>query len=327
MKASRLFGAMLLAAVLVTAQFSFGADMKFFKIVSTSPGGIWHTFGVQLAAALQKEFPDISINHSPGGSDRNHTMVSNNEAQMGFTFTPVSTDAYLGKGRYDKPYTNVRYIGTFYASFLHPVVRKGTNITHISQLKDKVVSPGKRGWATTGIVMQILAMYGITPESMKDAGGTMQFLGFPDVTSMMQDRRLDAFMYYSSVPSPLLLTLAENPGIDLPPYTEADVKMILSKLEPKGGFFEMRYPKNPYKGVKGDFPCPVMWSDFIVNKDVPDEMVYKITKTIYENKALRDFMGGGTSLSLEYALAGLKDGPIPFHPGAIKYFKEKGIWK
>jgi TRAP transporter TAXI family solute receptor len=305
---------------------SQAAELKFFKIVSTSPGGIWHTFGIQLADALQKELPGISINHAPGGSNKNHIMVNNNEAQMGFSFTPVSLEAYLGKGPYKKPYKDVRVIGTHFATFLHPVVRKGTNITHISQLKNKVVSPGKRGWGTTAICMQILKMYGITPESMKEAGGMMQFLGFPDVTSMMQDRRLDAFMYYSSVPSPLLLTLSENPGIDLPPYTEKDVEMILSKLEPKGAFIKLQYPKNPYKGVKGDFPCPIMWSIFLVNKDVPDDIVYKVTKVLYETKSLRDFMGGGSSLNLQYATAGLKGGPIPFHPGAIRYFKDKGVW-
>ena len=317
-------GALALFAVnaLCAAPTEAADNPKFFKILSTSPGGLWHTFGTQLTEKLQKRFPDITFSHVPGGSDKNHKLVSTGQAQMGFSYTPVSLDAWNGKGQFDQQYQNVRVIGTFYPAFLHAVVRRDIGVKSMSDLKGKVISPGKREWASTKVVMQILQTEGITEKS----GTRFQYLGFKDVENMMEDRRLDAFMYYGSVPSPLLLKLSETPGIDIPPYTQAEVDQALAVLKPKGAFTEMSYPENPYKGVKGGFPCPVMWSIFVVSANLPDDLVYGITKIIYEDPGLRKFMGGGPSLNVKLATASLKGGAIPFHPGAIRYLKEHGAW-
>lgn len=314
------------AASLSTAVRADTAMPRFFKIVSTSPGGLWHTFGVQLADKLSKAYPEIAFSQVPGGSNVNHKLVSSGEAQMGFSFAPISVEAWQGTGSFDQKWQDARVVGTFYPAFLHAVARAGSGIETMTDLQGKVVSPGKREWSTAKISMQILEDFGITAESLAQNGGQMQYLGFGDVENMMADRRLDAFMYYASVPSPLLLKLAEEPGIVIVPYTKEDVDRILPKLEPKGGYIEMTYPTNPYKGNEGGFPVPTMWSTFIVHKDVPDDLVYAITKVLYEDPDLKKFMGEDPSLSLNYATSGLKDGPVPFHPGAQKYLVEKGVF-
>lgn len=299
---------------------------QFFKILSTSPGGIWHTVGTQLAEKLQAEFPDIGISHVPGGSQKNHMLVSMGEAQMGFSFTPVTLQAWNGEGDFQEQFQNVRLIGTFYPAYLHAVTRKDAGIEAMTDLQGKALSPGKREWSTAKIVMQILETMGIDEDSLEENGGQMQFLGLKDASNMMQDRRLDAFMYYASVPSPLLLNLSESVGINIPPYTQEQVDAALEVLEPKGAFTQMTFPADPYKDVKGDFPVPVMWSIFVVNKDMPDDLVQAITKILYEDPDLNKFMGGGPSLNVEYATDSLKDGPIPFHDGAIAYLKSRGAW-
>ena len=299
---------------------------QFFKIVSTSPGGLWHTFGTQLADKLGKALPDVTVSHVPGGSNINHKLVSSGDAQMGFSFTPTSIQAYTGQGDFKEKFDNARVIGTFYPAYLHAVVRSEAGISSMSDLKGKVVSPGKRQWSTAKISMQILDYFGIDEESQKAAGGQMQYLGFGDVTNMMQDRRLDGFMYYASVPSPLLTKLSEQPGIDIPPYTQAEVDAIMPTLQPAGAFVQMTYPANPYKSVKGDFPVPAMWSIFVINKDVPEDIAYQVTKLLYEDADLKKFMGKDPSLSLSHATSGLKDGVIPFHKGAQKYLSEKGVY-
>lgn len=299
---------------------------QFFKIVSTSPGGIWHTFGTQLAEKMQKKFPDIAFSHTPGGSQKNQMLVSEGKAQMGFSFTPVSLQAWNGEGGFEKKFQNVRLIGTFYPAYLHAVTRKDANIVSMADLQGKIVSPGKREWSTAQAAMEILETKGINEESLAEHGGQMQFLGLNDASNMMQDRRLDAFMYYASVPSPLLLKLAETPGIDITPYTEEEVNAALEALTPTGAYTKMTYPANPYKGVKGNFPVPVMWSIFLVSADMPNDLIEELTRTIYEDPDLQKFMGGGPSLNVELATSSLKDGPIPFHDGAITYLKSKNAW-
>ena len=299
---------------------------KFFKIVSTSPGGLWHTFGTQLADKLGKAFPEMAVSHVPGGSNVNHKLVSSGDAQMGFSFAPTSIEAWNGEGGFDQQWQDAQVVGTFYPAYLHAVARKGAGIENMEDMQGKVVSPGKREWSTAAIAMQILNDFGITEESLSADGGQMQYLGFGDVTNMMADRRLDAFMYYSSVPSPLLLKLNEQPGITIVPYTQEEVDRILPTLTPKGAYVEMTYPADPYKGSAGNFPVPTMWSIFLVNKDVPDAVVYELTKILYEDPDLKKFMGEDPSLALDYATTGLKGGVIPFHPGAQKYLEEKSAF-
>lgn len=299
---------------------------KFFKIVSTSPGGLWHTFGTQLSDKLGKAFPGMAVSHVPGGSNVNHKLVSAGDAQMGFSFSPTSIQAWNGDGSFDQKWQDARVVGTFYPAYLHAVARDGSGIEKMQDLQGKVVSPGKRAWSTAAIAMQILNEFGITEESLSENGGQMQYLGFGDVTNMMADRRLDAFMYYASAPSPLLLKLNEQPGIKIVPYTQEEVDRILPKLTPAGAYVEMTYPADPYKGSAGNFPVPTMWSIFLVNKDVPDAVVYELTKILYEDADLKKFMGADPSLSLKHATVGLKGGAIPFHPGAQKYLEEKGAF-
>src|SRR5690606_7051344 len=138
-----LIGALALLATLVAAPAAHAERPQFFRIVSTSPGGLWHTFGMQLADKLQRAFPEVSISHRPGGSNQNHRLVSTDKAQMGFSFTPVSLEAHTGTGDFDRTWPDARVIGTFYAAYLHPVLRGGVDVEHISDLRDKVVSPGK----------------------------------------------------------------------------------------------------------------------------------------------------------------------------------------
>ena len=317
-------GGLVLALGALAPLSAAAQDMpRFFKIVSTSPGGLWHTFGTQLADKLSKKFPDIAVSHVPGGSNINHKLVSSGEAQMGFSFTPTSLEAWDGTGMFEQPWQDVRVLGTFYPAYLHAVARDGSGIESMEDLQGKVVSPGKREWSTAQISLQILNEFGITPESLSENGGQMQYLGFGDVENMMADRRLDAFMYYASVPSPLLLKLSEEPGIKIVPYTQEEVDRIIPTLTPEGGFVEMTYPTDPYKGSEGGFPVPTMWSIFVINKDVPDELAYELTKILYEDPDLKKFMGADPSLSIDSATVGLKDGKIPFHPGAEKYLTEQ----
>ena len=110
------------------------------------------------------------------------------------------------------------------------------------------------------------------------------------------------------------------------PYTQEEVDRILPTLTPKGAYVEMTYPADPYKGSAGNFPVPTMWSIFLVNKDVPDAVVYELTKILYEDPDLKKFMGEDPSLALDYATTGLKGGVIPFHPGAQKYLEEKSAF-
>lgn len=331
MSVSRVKGGLLalaLASLWAAAPMSAVAEdaPKFFKIVSTSPGGLWHTFGTQLADKLGKKFPEMAVSHVPGGSNVNHKLVSSGDAQMGFSFSPTSIDAWNGDNSFDEKWQDVRVVGTFYPAYLHAVARKDAGIASMSDLKGKVVSPGKREWSTAAIAQQILAEFDITEDSLAENGGQMQFLGFGDVTNMMADRRLDAFMYYASVPSPLLLKLSEQPGISIVPYTQEEVDRILPRLKPEGAFVEMTYPVDPYEGSAGGFPVPTMWSIFLVNKDVPDNVAYELTKILYEDADLKKFMGADPSLSLSHATVGLKGGVIPFHPGAQKFLEESGAY-
>lgn len=301
-------------------------ELTTLRITSTSPGGTWHTYGQKLAAALEKVLPGVAITNSPGGSLLNPQILDRNEAQIAFQFAPTAAEAWLGTGSYKTKLQNGRMLGIMVSAPIHIVVRGDSKITKISDLTTSRLSVGKRTWDSTRIMLETLDALGITPEKMKAAGGVVHWLGFPEDETMMQDRNLDAFMYFGSIPSPLLFRLSqEGPGIRVLPFTDGDVQKILARLTPKGAFFPQRFPKHPYKGVPGDFPSVGFTQVITVHKDLSNEMVYRIARVVYESPELIEFLGLKDTFRLADMFTGVMEGVVPPHPGAVRYFLEKEV--
>ena len=304
------------------------AEIKLLKIGTASPGGNWYLSGAALAPKLEQVLPGVRVTSTTGGSVSNTVKVnSGKELQIGLSIANVQYQAYRGMEPFFKePLRNVRFIGTIETMIWQMVVPRKSDIRTVYDLKDKRINPGKIGWGDRVTAELVLKAHGLTFELIKANGGIVNSLGFNDSATMMQDGHLDCEMTYGAI-MPFLMNLDTRPGLRWLPLDGKERETFL-KNELAVGWTKATLKKGAYGGVTEDIPAVGVQTTIIVNKDLPDDMVYQITKVLFESGFQKDIFaaaekkGFSEACSLKTTMNGAT---IPIHPGALKYFKEKGV--
>lgn len=299
------------------------ADEKFLRMFSGPEGGSWYPLGAAMMAVLEKKIPGISTSNGPGGGVGNCKAVDSKRADLGWTYTHTSFAAIQGLHPFDKKYDNLRHLMSLYPGVFQMAVRRDSDIKSPADMKDKRIVPGVTGFTGTVIAEQILQAYDLSFDTIKKNGGTVTFVGYADSAQLLKDGHSDVYMAVTSLPQATILDLNFQPGIRLVGLDDAHMKRLL-EIEP--GLMPFTVAPGTYE--KNDQPVltPATVTQIVVNKHMSDEMAYKIVKTLYESwpelaqvkkKDIEDSKP-------EQALLGNR---IPVHPGALKYYKEKGYVK
>jgi len=295
------------------------AEKKFLRMFSGPAGGSWYPLGSAMMSVVEKNL-NISTSNGPGGGVGNCKAVNGGHADLGWSYSHTVYNAYTGRGEFDKKNSNLRHLMSLYPGVFQMAVPKKSDIYSVADLKDKRIVPGKVGFTGTIIAELVLKAYGITFDSIKKNGGLVSYVGYADSAALMKDGHSDCYIAVTSCPQSTIIDLNFRPGIRILPIEPDYMKKIL-EMEP--GLMETVIPKDAYKGLTGDVPAVGTVTCIIINKDVPDDLAYNIVKTLYahwpelaqvKKKAIEDSKP-------EKALAGAR---IPVHPGALKYYKEKG---
>lgn len=298
------------------------ADKEFLRMFSGPEGGSWYPLGSAMMTILDKSLK-IPSSNGPGGGVGNCKAVNAGRADMGWTYTHTAYNAFNGRGKFDKKNENLRHLMSLYPGVFQIAVAKDSKIQTVADLKDKRIVPGKVGFSGTVIAELILKAYGLTFDSIKKDGGSVSFVGYSDSAALMKDGHSDVYMAVTSCPQSTIIDLNFRPGIRFLPIDDAHMKKIL-EIEP--GLMATVIPKGAYKDLENDVPAVGTVTCIVINKDVPDEVAYNIVKTLYANwpelaKVKKQAIDESKP---EKALMGAG---IPVHPGALKYYKEKGIVK
>ena len=298
------------------------AEKKFLRMFSGPEGGSWYPLGSAMMSILEKNL-GISTSNGPGGGVGNCKAVDSGRADLGWTYTHTAYNAYNARGKFKKRHTNLRHLMSLYPGVFQMAVPRSSNIKTPADLKDKRIVPGKVGFSGTVIAENVLKAYGITFDSIKKNGGSVSFVGYSDSAALMKDGHSDCYMAVTSCPQSTIIDLNFRPGVRFLPIDQAHMKKILA-TEP--GLMPTKIPKEAYKGMTADVPTVGTVTCIVVNKDVPEELVYKIVKVLYANwPALAKVKKKAIEASKpENATMGAR---IPVHPGALKYYKEKGYVK
>lgn len=299
------------------------ADKKFLRMFSGPEGGSWYPLGSAMMTILDKSMKDVSTSNGPGGGVGNCKAVNAGRADLGWTYTHTAYNAYNGRGKFKKKNQNLRHLMSLYPGVFQMAVPKSSKIMSVADLKDKRIVPGKVGFSGTVIAELVLKAYGLTFSSIKKDGGSVSFVGYSDSAALMKDGHSDVYMAVTSCPQSTIIDLNFRPGIRFLPIDDAHMKKILG-MEP--GLMATVIPKTAYKGMDKDVPAVGTVTCIVINKDVPDDVAYNIVKTLYANwpelaKVKKQAIENSKP---EKALLGAG---IPVHPGALKYYKEKGIAK
>jgi TRAP transporter TAXI family solute receptor len=296
------------------------AEQKFLRMFSGPEGGSWYPLGAAMMSILEKNLK-ISCSNGPGGGVGNAKAVNAGRADLGWSYTHTIYNAYNGRGKFKKKNTNLRHLMSLYPGVFQIAVPKSSNIMSIGDLKDKRIVPGKIGFSGTVIAELVLKAYGMTFDSIKKSGGMVSYVGYADSAALMKDGHSDAYMAVTSCPQSTIIDLNFRPGIRLLPVDAVHMQKVLD-MEP--GLMATVIPQAAYKGLTSDVPAVGTVTCIVVNKDLPDDLVYNIVKTLYANwPALAQVKKKAIESSKpELALAGAR---IPVHPGAMRYYREKGI--
>jgi TRAP transporter TAXI family solute receptor len=245
-------------------------------------------------------------------------LLHANRVAVAFTLPDSAFEAYQGqlKGLNEK--VAVRSLAALYSNFMHIVALDGSGIKSVPDLKGKRVSTGAPGSGTEIKGLRVLEAYGITPKDLK----SQERLGAGESAGALKDRRIDAFIWDGGLPTAAVLDLGATPGIKihLIPHGEAVVKMV-AKYGPL--YFVGTVPKGTYGGIETAVQVAAATNLLSVHERMDEPMAYQITKLLHEHTPeLAAVHQAATEITLKGAVVG---SPIPFHPGALRYYKEKGI--
>lgn len=306
-------------ALLAMCVGSAQAEVQRITIGTASTGGVYYPLGGAYAAVISKSLPNTeAIAQVTGGSVANIQLISVGRNDIGFAMADAAYAGFNGTGDF-RAKAPIQTLAVFYPSPMQVVTLKGAGITSMADLKGKRVSTGAPGSGTEIMSHRLLKAYGIDPETKIDRIR----LSTTESVAALKDRKIDAMMWNGAVPAPVVMGLAASPGIDIQLVDSgAKVQKMRDMFGPL--YTKGEIPGGTYQGQENTISVPVVWNLLVVDKNMSEEKVYALIKALFENKdALVATHHRANALDLSSQLTGAS--PIPFHPGALKYFRERGL--
>jgi TRAP transporter TAXI family solute receptor len=296
------------------------AQKKFLTLASGSPGGVYYPLGGGMAVAIQKTTDLRCAAESTGASVENSRLVGARESDMGMVMGSIAYKAIEGEKPFETKFPIVALF-QMYPAPEHIITVSGKGIKSVKDLKGKKVSIDVPGSGCAVMAKAILEEYGFNLE--KDL--TIANLSQSESVQALKDGIVDAVFFNFAYPGAAVLDLAATRDILLIPVEPAMADKIVKKYP---YYVKITIPAKTYPKVDSDILCLGDSNVLIANKQMEDEVAYKIVKAIYENVdkgkwALINIHPIAAQLTPTNAV----NSPIALHPGAIKYFKEVGAIK
>jgi len=313
----RLLAGMLGAAMVAGIAF---AQIKAISIATGGTGGVYYPLGGGLANVLSKEIPGLQATAEvTGGSVDNLKLINSGQSELAFVMADAALDALNGEDKFKGSKVPVRTLMVLYPNQMHVVTIEGTGIEKLADLKGKRVSTGSPGSATEVMAFRVIEAGGLD----KDKDMKRERLGVAESVNAIKDRKIDAFFWVGGLPTAAVTDLAATPGVKMKMIDHSEV---VDKMNAKHGnlYAASLIKAGVYPSQDKDNKNTVVWNILVANASLPDEMAYKVVKTMIEKKAdLVAVHQEAKSFSLDNQIK--SNSSIPWHPGAVKYFAEKGV--
>lgn len=293
---------------------------KYVSIASGWVVGVYFPLAGAISRIAHEKLPDIKITvESSGASVANAKLIASGDADLAILQNDIAFYALQGvKPMFDKPVPNIRAMATLYPEHIQIHARKDANIKSVKDLKGKRVAVGPLGSGTEQNTIQILEVYGMKFEDL----GRVERLSAAESADFLKDNRIDAAFYTTGVGASAIVDPALMIETVIVPVDDAHADMLIKKYP---FYSKDKVPGGIYKGIDKDVPTVAVLAILVVKAELEEDIVYRITKAIFENiKTIEGAHAKGKEVKLEKAMIGI---PIPFHPGAEKFYKEKGMIK
>jgi TRAP transporter TAXI family solute receptor len=289
------------------------------SVATGGTGGVYYPMGGGLAAVLSKHVPGMQATAEvTGGSVDNLNLIASGKPYVGFSMVDAALDASKGEGKFSGRKVDMRTLLVLYPNRMHVVSIDGTGVKTMADLKGKRVATGSPGSATEVMALRLIEASGLDPN--KDM--TRERLSVAESVNALKDKKIQAFFWVGGLPTAAVTDLASTPGVKI---QMIDHSGAIAAMNKKYGnlYYADTIPKSVYAGMAADNKIASVANVLLVNAKMPDDQAYKIVKAIFDHhKEL-------VAVHKEYenvTIANQKQvsTPIPFHPGAVKYIREKG---
>jgi uncharacterized protein len=311
----------LLKFIVISLSFFWvSAQAQNISIATGGTGGVYYPMGGGLAAMLSSKVPGMSATAEvTGGSVDNLKLVGTGKPYVAFSMADAAKDASVGDDKFkDKP-VDLRTLLILYPNLMHVATVESTGIKSMKDLKGKRISTGAPGSATEVMAFRLLEAAGLD----KDKDVKRERLSVAESVNAVKDRKIDAFFWVGGLPTAAVTDLANSPGMKI---VMVDTNAEVSAMNKKYGnlYFPTVIPKATYSGMAKDNQVAAVANLLVVNSSMSDAEAYKIVKAIFDNQI--DLVRSHAEF-INIKLASQKSNatPVAYHPGALKYFKEKGV--
>lgn len=295
------------------------AEKKFLTMGTGSPGGVYYPLGGGMAVIVEKSVEGLRCAaESTGASVENSRLVGIGDTDMGMVMGSVGYKATQGMDPFKKKYPLVALF-QMYPAPEHIVTTEQSGIKCFADLKGKKISIDVPGSGCSTVAKAMLSEYGFDLD--KDV--KLADLTQSESVQALKDGIVDACFFNFAYPASAIMDLAATRDLVLIPVEQEFLDRMLKKYPYYVG---VTIPKGTYPKVAYDVICVGDSNVMVAHKDMPEEIAYQVVKAIYENVdqgkyALINIHPIAKQLTPQNAV----NSPIPVHPGAMKYFKEKGM--
>jgi TRAP transporter TAXI family solute receptor len=316
----RIIRALLAAAVACAAVPGVAQEKINLSIATGGTGGVYYPLGGGLANVLSKYVPGMQATAEvTGGSVANLQLIGTGKPYIAFSMTDAALDAMQGEDKFKGKKVPVRTLAILYPNRMHVVTIEGTGINTMADLKGKRVSTGSPGSATEVMAFRVIEAAGLD----KDKDMKRERLGVAESVNAVKDKKIDAFFWVGGLPTAAVTDLAATPGVKIKLVDHANTVAAMNK---KYGnlYVEDHIPKSTYPGMTADNKQATVMNILVSNANLSDQAAYNIVKTLFDK---RDELIAVHKEAENFKLENQKEAstPVPFHPGALKYYREKGV--
>jgi TRAP transporter TAXI family solute receptor len=291
---------------------------QFINVLTGGTSGVYYPLGVAIGKIFSDRIPNVKTQvQATKASVENLILLQQGRGEIAFTLGDSLKAAWDGdeeagfKAKLDK----LRTIGAIYPNYIQIVATADSGIRTLADLKGKSLSVGAPKSGTELNARAILAAAGLTYKDI----GKVEYLPFAESVDLMKNRQLDATLQSAGLGVASLKDLSTSTDINV----VAVPKAVVEKIGPP--FVPVMIPANTYTGQDKDVPTAAVINYLVTSSAVSDDLAYQMTKLVFESlPELANSHTAGKEIKLETATTG---SPVPLHPGAIRYYKEKGLIK
>lgn len=319
MRMKTFFAGIAIVAAVAAAGAAQAQDKKSLSIATGGTGGVYYPLGGGFGNILGKEMPGVTATAQvTGGSVANLQLIATGKADIAFSQVDAAWDAVNGLDKFPSKLP-IRALVVMYPNHMHVVTVEGTGISKVEDMKGKRISTGSPGSATEVYAIRVLEAAGLHHE--KDI--KKERLGVAESVNALKDKKIEGFFWVGGLPTAGVTDLAATPNVKI---KIIDIAHLTEKMNAKYGklYAPATIPAATYKGMDKDAQNNTVWNIMAVNASMSDDLAYQLTKTMLEKREeLALVHGEAKNIKPEWQTSGRAG--IPWHPGALKYFKEKGL--